>query len=288
MGKSILVITILFVVTFFISSQCNAYHIARRDSMNLTVKVDITFNSETKEYIYTYTIINNKDSSLDLEEITFEYEGELSSVSMPANSHGLALTAKMPMERYGLTEFFSPLSPNGKNNITWATFSDDRLKPNSTRSGHIMSAKGIPGIVTFYARGFALDSNFESNDPEEPADNPELMNIFANSLQGKTLGPVLSPILPPAVLDPVLFTDVIVGYTNEALQLGWISDITVANGINDKLNSAKGNVDVDNKKALEILQSLLADLETQHGKSMNDDAYLLIKINVTHLKDNIK
>jgi hypothetical protein len=43
----------------------------------------------------------------------------------------------------------------------------------------------------------------------------------------------------------------------------------------------------DNAAAISTLDALLADLETKHGTTVNDEAYFLIKYNVMYLKGNL-
>ena len=112
----------------------------------------------------------------------------------------------------------------------------------------------------------------------------EISNFYLNSVNGKTLGPVDPPADP---FDGVAFSDTIIGYVTESGTLNWISDTAVKDDIIANLNTAKSKIGTDNPGAITILDTILTDLETQHGTSVNDEAYFLIKFNVKYLKDRL-
>ena len=286
MKKSVLVLIIFLVLTFFISSHC---HADSANQMNITVKVDVSFSSVAQEYEYKYTIISNKESVIDMDKVMIEYEGENPKVLAP-NNWKKELSRRFGANMFGVPNVAEIRSPNNKFWVTWQAVPKvkDRLKPNSKKEGFIMKTKGSPGIVMYYAKEYVPQPTQEELNKMSEEEQFEREKTFGNTLKNKTLGPVLSPIRPPAKLSPTLFTSTIIGYVDEASQLGWISDATVKVSINGKLNSVKENLGIkDNQSAIKTLNLLLEELEEKHGKGINDEGYLLLKFNVEYLKDRL-
>ena len=92
------------------------------------------------------------------------------------------------------------------------------LKSGDTLKGVRLKAKGVPGIVRFYAQGFQPPPAFGLNNPAYKSAYEQ--NVFNNSYSNLTLGPVD----PPIQLGPVTFVDTLKNYLSRSRTLGWFTN----------------------------------------------------------------
>jgi hypothetical protein len=263
MQKIIIKILFLFAVLILFPFTSYSYIVPRADQVNVTLNVSIIENEENGMYEYNYKIINNKESVQELERFFVEYDGVNPEVINPNNwRNTLSRTIKTYEDQPDMIE--ESRTPNKKLRVTWYARFNYFLKSNNIQEGFILKTNGLPAIVNFYALGYSSKDQIEFTEED---------SMYINSFNGKTLG----PIDPPDPFDKQQFADIIISYVTEAGILGWINDPAVVTNIKSNLKAS----------IKDSLDTILADLETQHGTSVNDDAYFLLKFNVMYLKDRL-
>jgi len=251
-------------------------------NISFTIEVLVNYDLATQKYSYNYKFTLLPDSVQELFYMKIEYRGEQPTVIVPTGWDGES--SKYTVDFDGQIHASESVTPNNMYFISWGK-SDFIFPPGSSQDNLKIDNCSLPGIVNYYVKGIVEMVIFPDEEPGyEP---PEISDFYQNSVNGKTLGPVDPPATP---FDGVAFSDTIIGYVSESSTLEWINDAAVVTSVTANLNTAKSKIGTDNPGAIAILDTILTDLETQHGgasPSVNDEAYYLIKFNVIYLKDRL-
>jgi hypothetical protein len=306
--------TVLLLI-FLLYSYCFSFLVLREDLLNVVVNSKLSLDITTGIYEYHYSVKNLNTSAQAMRSIVTEYDGaENPNIFQHPDKWNVSLSRRYATYT-GKSYTFEDRTPNGRLMIQWSSFVGDEIKPGNSQEDFVIKAKGLPAIVNFFATGrtpprkltseekrredavlipmqqalgrgdekefFRLEKQAMSHEPLP--ENPELGGVFNNSFQGKILG----PIDPPDPFEQTTFIDTIISYVTESGTLDWISSNADVMSIKNKLTTTKDHIGTDNDAAISTLDTLLTDLETKHGTTVNDEAYYLIKFNVMYLKKNI-
>ena len=160
------------------------------------------------------------------------------------------------------------------------------VEPGKSTDGLKFTSEAAPGIINFRAWGYVPLSEMPTTadlPPETPYEAPDLTgsDYVSNSFKGRTVG-------PQEVLDgksPQYLIERLVAQQTEATSLGWITPRAVSDGLSCRLREAQEKIcRSDEKAAIGVLNGLLGELDGLRGrKSLNDNAYFLLKVNVEYL-----
>ncbi|MCP4412228.1 MAG: hypothetical protein GY808_06630, partial [Gammaproteobacteria bacterium] len=135
----------------------------------------------------------------------------------------------------------------------------------------IDSDRSLPGIVKFYFQGWNGNEYFPRPD------------IYNNSFKGSTIGLKA----PPDEFISFDFADTLITYTNESYDLGWITDQTVANKYTNHFQNVKNYIQQNNiQGSINILNTVLQEVEQDNGVTLSSEAYALLKYNSEYLKEH--
>lgn len=193
--------------------------------------VIISAQQVENEYQYNYSVSNGTGALQRIEDFMIQIRS--------ASAHGVA-----PSDWW-----VSRATRPGLVAATWHSLDSSKdISPGSSLSGFQIVTSGLPAIVQFYAVG-AIPIPYGEFIPQEGTDD-----IFINSAQGRTLG----PLDPPVPFAPLPFLDTLIAMKNEAKSLGWIKSGDLSDLIDQKLDQARAYLlDGDNQAAKAELQECL-------------------------------
>ena len=162
----------------------------------------------------------------------------------------------------------------------WVLVEDDMLHAGQTSPDLTILARGVPGLVRYWAVPDLVANPARFVD-EDGTGDPYL--VFADT--GTTVGVV--PV--PAGATPASLVARLLALTQRACDpLGWISKAGICQSLEVKLTHAQSAlVAGDVESARGDLRAFANELDAQHGaqpgKAVNDDAYALLGLNAAFL-----
>jgi hypothetical protein len=165
--------------------------------------------------------------------------------------------------------------------INWGTGGDFDIFPGASSDGFSFVSKAIPGIITYYAEGYAPPPSFEPGmATDEPIPGYDDLTPYGPGIVGKTVG----PILPPEPFVAIAFIDIIANYKHQSYDLGWIDNQGIVNSLDAKLDNAKKHLEKGQKTpAINELKAFVNEVEAQKDKHLKSGAYALLKYNAEYL-----
>ncbi len=159
------------------------------------------------------------------------------------------------------------------------------IAPNVTVSGFSFKSVGLPTIVNSYFSGATTTLSFPEAPPEEVYKLLRPLRKFpANTVQYKTIGPVETP----NPFDPLVFSDTLLYYSNQSYNLNWITDQSIANKYTNHFQNVQNYIEQNNiQESINILNTVLQDVQQDSGVTLSSEAYALIKYNTEYLKEQI-
>ncbi len=199
--------------------------------------------------------------------------------------------------------------------ISWGSPFDFDISPGSSLGGFsFATTKSIPGIVTYYAEGYAPPPSFEPGMAPDSIPGYDDLTPYGPGVVGKTVGPV--PL--PSLLTPVNFLDTLISYKHQCLTLGWLIDKPqhekdedgdeigegVVKRLDRRLNRAReALVKGDSSKARGELEKFINKVEelykeSQHREQegeeekfayggLSSEGYALLRYNAEYLRDRL-
>lgn len=161
----------------------------------------------------------------------------------------------------------------------WALFRSELLHPGESTSELVLVARGVPGLVRYWAT-----PNLMAH-PVDIDDDPNRDDVFVFSDTGTTVGIV--PV--PKGATPASLTRRLVSLLGRSCgSLRWIDQPGVCHGIEVKLRHAQDALATGKvESARGELRALAGELEAQHGtepgKHVSGQAYALLHPNVIFL-----
>ena len=152
------------------------------------------------------------------------------------------------------------------------------IKPGETKSGFGLISNGLPDIGNFYIKGWVRAVWDENEDIEHLPPQPSFPE---NCAKTETVIPVSAP---PQTFDFAAFQAKMNGFINKSAELGWIS----SRGAKEQLLNQFASITPRGNKSMEVLAGFLNLLETSRGKTLNNSAYYLLKVNAQYLENRLK
>jgi hypothetical protein len=208
-----------------------------------------------------------------------------SSIAMSMRKQAVAT---VPVGIASPSNWFGGVSVSGT--VQWGAGNDLAVVfPQQSVSGFQLSSPGLPAIRSFTARPH-LDVDAL---PIAPLAGPDdlaryITDLEAFEKQVTTQGVTIAPTAPPAEFQPAQFLKTILGYKEQALIQGWITNRGIANSLDVKLNAALDALQAeDSKTAKNILNALLNEVKAQTDKHLTPDAIALLQFNTEYLISKI-
>lgn len=240
-------------------------------------------------FIYRYTLVNGASA-----------EQPIFSVDLPCPLEDPNLSMDRP-------EPWRAFRNPGERDVLSCSFLgvNAPLAAGDTLDGLELVSAWLPELGTARVRGSAPTTSLPSGE-----DTPDEVEDLVDDLQRPTsrgnwfglevLVPSRAPREPPPTTTDTLAAlaaassdaDTWIGWIlsdlDQVCELGWIDDAGVCSSLRTKLEQARAaNTENDTESARQHLQSVLAELEAQHGPGtpmhVNDNAHWLLKTNVEYV-----
>ncbi len=179
-----------------------------RDKIALSVDIKLTVVNEM--YFYKYVLLNGQSAK----QSVYKFEIHLSD-SIDVD------TQETPNNWEGV------VFDEGRTLIRWRAGVDDLtgkfkdiLRPQSSRDGFSLSAAVPPGIVDYYAEGWAPFPSFQEGEATDSIPGYTDLTPYGPGVVGKTIGPVQQPNLSSMTA----FLETLISYTHRSVTLGWLGN----------------------------------------------------------------
>jgi len=214
-------------------------------------------------FVYEYSLLNSTVSRQNL--LSFWVETETTTlVSAAKPDHWVSGSARLEKFQH-----------------FWARRRIAHIGRGGTLSGFAISAAAIPGISRTRFTGLAPPLAYSDEPPQEVEDLVD--EICHTEDRQYAMGHTLGPLTDPAGLSPTELLARLIEQKHQARTLDWISGPGadgLAKSLDAKLEAAKAAVDRGQPKtAKNDLRAFLNEVEAQKGKALNNEAYLLLKLN---------
>ncbi|MBI1723032.1 MAG: hypothetical protein HYR48_03900 [Gemmatimonadetes bacterium] len=243
----------------------------RNPGTNLSVDVRVSaivMRGDTSRIVYT--LRNSLDSREELAVFTIDAPTSVLRVETPEPS-----ASWLVFSHY-----------RARSAAVW-TMLGTHLAPGSTTPDLAMEARGLPGIVDYWAQGYFPPPPLTDADtnPNPPVSDP----LRDNSIRGRTVGVVAAP--------PGMRPSDLLARLRELLQescstLAWVTSQGICRSLDAKLaNAAVAVREARFSAGSREIRSFLQELEAQHGtvpgKHVNDNAYWLLRANASVVLTNM-
>ena len=169
---------------------------------------------------------------------------------------------------------------------SWIARSDGTsIIAGASANAYNITSPGLPGIRQLTAAADYDVDTLPVAPPKDPSDLSRYNSDFGAILSNfKFIQLTVGPTAPPADFRSLEFLQTIQSYKEQALRLGWIDNLGIANSLDSKIIAARQAVQAgDNGAARNILNALLNEIEAQSGKHLTSEAVALLKFNTLFL-----
>ena len=242
--------------------------------LNPFVKCDVSYYSDSSEYIYNWTIGNCENSEQSLKKFVIVF-GENAQV-VDRSTLGW-YSRRWKGSKDGEIIFLN----------RWGWTADQGLVSSWSVTGLKLGSSSLPTIGFAYFQGKGSIPKFPYTPPPAKIDTEfvKLDGFPSNYVRRET-------VVPGKLSDTFIqlnFLDTLISYKHQALSLGWIDNEDIANSLDSKLDNTKKNLaSGDNTAAKNILRAFIYEVEAQNGKQLTSEAYALLKYNAEYLINRLK
>jgi hypothetical protein len=234
-----------------------------RDAVDVKVQAIIAQDDST--LLYTYKLENKPTSIQDINE--FNIDRKIDSVKIVSSRKGWEFFINGDLYRW--KDFHSTTFSQKTNYLT---------KGQST-SDFKFESQGLPQISRFYIRGY--------NKIPLSQDIP-LSTVYNDIFQNSVSGYTIVPSTLPDSINAYDFLDSLIYYNQMSDSLDWITDSASTAKYTDYFENAKSHIQQNNHPAaINVLDSVLTDVEVDSCVTLTSEAYALIKYNTEYLKDQL-
>jgi hypothetical protein len=186
----------------------------------------------------------------------------------------------------------SYLNEKGVLMVFWGSPAQSDIIPGGSLRDFSITARSIPGIVQYYAEGYAPLPQGEADSIPGYDD----LTPYGPGIVGKTVGPVL----PPEPFVPMTFLDTLVSYKHQAAALGWVGQEGFVKQLDEKLDQSRDQLSKGHiKQARDKIEEFVKKLENEAKKTEKDqdkkndkkwvtsEGYALLKFNAEYLIEKL-
>ena len=140
------------------------------------------------------------------------------------------------------------------------------------------------GILDYYVEGRHPVPKFNEGMAPDIIKGYHDLTPYGPGIVGKTIGPV--PLSDKFMIS--IFLDTIISYLSQSDSFGWIKSKDSFDKYHSYFDKAKSCLEQnDNAATINVLGSVLTDVEVDKDKSLTSEAWALIKYNTEYLKNQI-
>ena len=176
--------------------------IAAQDSVvlrnKIAVQISITVHEEDSFLLYDYELKNGKGAEQSIWQFWLITSQNISIWKLRA-----------PL---GWDGTIGNVRDRDYSEINWGTSGDFDILPDSSLGNFSFISNSIPGIIPYYAEGYAPPPQFEPGMAPDFIYGYHDLTPYGPGIVGKTVGPVE----PPDSFDPIAFIDNIISYKHQA------------------------------------------------------------------------
>ena len=265
---------------------------------NASVRAEITYVSGTGLYTYNYSITNPATNtgeiwSIDIDIRQPSYGQALSSddLTIPhgfitdsfdesiSDFKGLNITTMVPV---GITVPSGWGGDLGVRGVAGFSSNNDspNILPGETKGGFQLISRGLPAIRNIEIQPWWIMAvNEEATDEDANIGRATIKSLKYTT---KTIGPTT----PPRDFNARDFLDIIKGYIDESVTLGWIIDSTLAASLKTNLDSARSLIETDDTSSAKVSLGEMMDLINNATSSqLTSEARGLLFYNIKYTKD---
>ncbi|MBI3543389.1 MAG: hypothetical protein HY075_08980 [Deltaproteobacteria bacterium] len=249
------------------------------NSVNPVIHAQVSFDSASGAYTYTYQIGNLAGAKQILDDIDVKHPSAVFDAASPS-----------PESDWYSTE------NQGQNSWSWSKVKGDvrGIPAGQTVSGFSFKSKGLPGIVN---STFAGKRRVKFKPPSPDRESIEVQQSFnrvykatvaqypdkfGTAVTRKTIGPIDPPAFNAASAIQNLITLV-----NQSKAQGWIDNDGIVTSLLAKLNTAQSKVGTDKATAKNTLNAFMNEVSAQNGKHLTSEAYALLYFNAQYAVNHL-
>lgn len=296
--------------------------------LDAKVGAEVIFSAETGIYTYRYTILSQPSSRHSIQSFDIDDAKPTSGLDLPTKGLMVVdgfnpSRSEKPYDAFVIERLRVALGRDADklivpvgfrppvnwvavhtmhSSISWSAITpmgDSRylIHPWETKEGFELTSHGLPGIRVAKLRPSvnitalieeAFKEAYKTTPPEEMTDDQafEISKKAKDSvaLHQATLGPTA----PPKNFVTLDFISYLIGLRAQAQGQGWITDSTLNNALDRKLNAIKADLATKNRAAaLTHLNDFINEIENQKVAGLSSEGYALLKYNALYLQGNL-
>ncbi len=266
-----------------------------------TVSVAITYDSASDVFAYAYSLSNSPQSvgrigSFNVDISTMPNGASLRSDGLVNSSTGYqgfggatkladqVTNATIPVgflsQPLGWSSgptallaasWYAPVSPSAP------------ITPGQSGGPFVLTSHGVPGIRRYIAKPVYNPRKFFSQGIDDVSvdEAQQIVDLDKAIRQAiSSVGYTVGPVQPPSLTEIGQLLDFLAALKHQAASLGWIygpgSD-GIVQSLDAKLTAAKASAaSGDDKTSINQLNAFINELQAQHGKHLNDNAYYML------------
>jgi hypothetical protein len=258
----------------------------------VAVKISsIVYQKNSDRFKYIYKIIVKKNSLQSLVGFTVEL-----GLKNPKDKNKFFINSQINKNWGGSIDFPSLKPPSFKGaEITWipldtlTSLPDQFNVPNSAIFPAdsiilILEATSLPSINRYWATGWHTPITEQEYDSLKKIGYQSSEIILPWYLDAST-GFIIAPDLPPIKFNINEFINILIHYVDQSTMLSWILDQSASSKYLDYFKNTRSYMKQNNNPvAINVLDSVLTDIEADSGITLTSEAYDLIRYNTEYLK----
>jgi hypothetical protein len=155
--------------------------------------------------------------------------------------------------------------------------------PGKSKNGYAFISKGLPVIAKYFTQA---DNDLPNST--QMSNKEYLRYIRTDLIENTVKGFTISPADPPDPFSATAFSDSLIQYCVMSDSLTWITDSIATEKYKGYFENAKSHIQQNNNSAaINVLDSVLTDVDVDSGVTLTSEAYALIKYNTEYLKDRL-
>jgi hypothetical protein len=249
----------LLVVNAFSQDTLLIYEFPATNNFELNVKNYVSKDNEN--LVYHYSVKNHLESAQSIAFFDVSTESMISSISSPENWFGLGNSKK-------------------SNRVSWGPLDVEyQIDPGDSLGNYNYNSYDLPSIKLFLSAAYV-----EQIDLNREPDSTSESSIFETSKLGYTVAPDSNI----RNLNHNDYLDSLISFSQQSIIQNWITDELTTDKYINYFQNTKGFIQQNNiSEALNILNTVLQDVQQDSGVALTSEAYALLFFNTEYLVEQL-